>query len=121
MVIYLAGLSGVPQELEEAAAVDGANGWTRFFRIVLPQLQPAVVIASMLMLIYGLRVFDEVIALTGGGPFNATETLSTQIWRETFVAGQFGYGSAISLILTVMITVFAIIQHLVLNGRKGRA
>lgn len=118
MVIYLAGLAGVPQELEEAAAVDGASSWTRFVRIVLPLLRPTVVIASSLTLIQGLRIFDQVLALTGGGPFNSTQTLATLVYKETFVNGKFGYGSALSLILTALITVAAVLQVALLRQRE---
>lgn len=118
MVIYLAGLANVPPELEEASAVDGAGAGTRFWRIVFPLLRPTVVIASALTLIQGLRIFDQVLALTGGGPFNATQTLATLVYKETFVNGKFGYGSALSLVLTVLITIAAVLQVLVLRQRE---
>lgn len=118
MVIYLAGLANIPPELEEAAAVDGASGWTRFRRVVLPLLRPTVVIASALTLIQGLRIFDQVLALTGGGPFNSTETLATLVYKETFVNGRFGYGSALSLILTVLIIVAAVLQVTLLRQQE---
>lgn len=118
MVIYLAGLANVPPELEEAAAVDGASAWSRFLRIVLPLLRPTVVIASALTLIQGLRIFDQVLALTGGGPFNSTHTLATLVYKETFVNSQFGYGSALSLILTLLITVAAVVQVTLLRQRE---
>lgn len=118
MVIFLAGLANVPPELEEAAAVDGASGASRFFRIVLPLLRPTIVISSALALIQGLRVFDQVQALTGGGPYRATETLATLVYRETFVNGRFGYGAALSVILTILITVAAIVQVTLLRQRE---
>jgi raffinose/stachyose/melibiose transport system permease protein len=110
MVIYLAGLANIPPELEEAAAMDGASAATRFFRVVLPLLRPTIVIASTLMLIQGLRVFDQVQAMTGGGPYNATETLSTLVYKETFVNGKFGYGAALALVLTILVIAAAVIQ-----------
>jgi raffinose/stachyose/melibiose transport system permease protein len=121
MVIYLAGLAGVPQELEEAAAIDGANAWQRFRHIVFPLLRPSFVIASTLMLIQGLRVFDQVMALTGGGPFNATETLATQVYKQTFAYGQFGYGAALSLVLTILIIVTSLIQLALVRGKEENA
>lgn len=117
MVIYLAGLAGVPQELEEAAAIDGASTWQRFRSITLPMIRPSVVIASTLMTIQGLRVFDQVMALTGGGPFNATETLATQVYKQTFTLGQFGYGAALSLVLTVLILIISLVQLALVRGR----
>jgi raffinose/stachyose/melibiose transport system permease protein len=120
MVIYLAGLQGIPDELMEAAAVDGATTWRRFRRIVFPLLAPAVTINATLTLIFGLRVFDQVIALTGGGPVDATETLATQVWKQTFVNGRFGYGAANALILTALIAVLALAQLAVLRMRESR-
>lgn len=118
MVIYLAGLANIPPELEEAAAMDGASTATRFFRVVLPLLRPTIVIASTLMLVQGLRVFDQVQAMTGGGPYNATETLSTLVYKETFVNGKFGYGAALALLLTILVTAAAIIQVALLRKKE---
>ena len=72
----------------------------RFRRIVFPLLAPAFTVCSTLMLIIGLRVFDQVLALTDGGPVYATETLATQVYKQTWVYGRFGYGAALSLVLT---------------------
>jgi raffinose/stachyose/melibiose transport system permease protein len=120
MIIYLAGLQGVPDELQEAAAVDGATTFYRFRRVTLPLLAPALTIALTLTLINGLRVFDQIIALTNGGPYYATETLTTQIYQQTFVNGRFGYGAATALVLTAIITIFALAQLGVLRAREKR-
>jgi raffinose/stachyose/melibiose transport system permease protein len=120
MVIYLAGLQSIPNDLIEAAAVDGATVWTRFRRVVLPLLAPAITVNATLTLIFGLRVFDHVIALTGGGPLNATETLATQVWKQTFVEGRYGYGAASALILTALIAALALAQLAVLRARESR-
>ncbi|MDN4477920.1 sugar ABC transporter permease [Demequina sp. SYSU T00039] len=117
MVIYLAGLATVPQEQEEAAAVDGASMWQRFRHVVMPGIQPAVAIATTLTLVNGLRVFDQVMAMTGGGPFGATDTLATVVYRETFAFGRFGYGAALSLTLTFFVVVAAGFQ-LYITRRK---
>ena len=109
-VVYLAGLATVPAELEEAAAIDGAGTWRRFRRITLPMIQPSLAIATTLTLIQGLRVFDQVMALTGGGPDNATQTLATEIYQQSFTYQEFGLGAAMALILTVFILVFTIAQ-----------
>ena len=79
--------AGIPDELDEAAAVDGAATWFRFRRITLPLLAPAMTVSATLTLIFGLRVFDQVLALTGGGPVDATETLATQVCKQTFALG----------------------------------
>ncbi len=109
-VVYLAGLATVPAELEEAAAIDGAGTWRRFRRITLPMIQPSLAIATTLTLIQGLRVFDQVMALTGGGPDNATQTLATEIYQQSFTYQEFGLGAAMALILTVFILVCTISQ-----------
>lgn len=118
MVIYMAGLAGVPLEIEEAAAIDGANLWQRFWHITLPAIRPAVAIATTLGLVNGLRVFDQIMALTGGGPAGATETLATQVYKQSFALGNFGYGAALALLLTVIILFFAVVQQRVTNGRS---
>jgi raffinose/stachyose/melibiose transport system permease protein len=111
MVIYLAGLATVPVELEEAAALDGAGHVTRFRTITVPLIQPAIAIATTLTLIQGLRIFDQVLALTGGGPSNATQTLATEVYQQSFVFGSFGFGAALALVLSVLILVFTVIQQ----------
>lgn len=110
MVIYLAGLATVPPSQEEAAAIDGASSWQRLVHIVIPAVQPSVAIASTLTLVNGLRVFDQVMAMTSGGPFGATDTLATVIYRETFAFGRFGYGAALALTLTVFVVMAAALQ-----------
>ncbi len=111
MVIYLAGLASVPQEVEEAAAIDGAGVWGRFWHVVLPSIRPSVAIATTLGIVQGLRIFDQIYALTGGGPAGATETLATQIYKQAFQLGQFGFGSALALVLTLVILGFAVLQQ----------
>ena len=120
MIIYLAGLQGIPEELDEAAAVDGAAMLFRFRRVTLPLLAPALTIALTLTLINGLRVFDQILALTNGGPVDASETLATQVYKQTVVNGRFGYGAALALVLTILIAVFALAQLLVLRARENR-
>jgi raffinose/stachyose/melibiose transport system permease protein len=111
MVIYLAGLATVPQELEEAAALDGAGVVSRFRHIVVPMIQPSIAIATTLMLIQGLRVFDQVLALTAGGPAGATQTLATEVYQQAFVFNNFGFGAALALVLSVLILLFTVIQQ----------
>lgn len=122
MVIYIAGLASVPVEIEEAAAIDGASLFQRFWYITLPSIRSAVAIATTLGLVNGLRIFDQVMALTGGGPAGATETLATEVYKQTFSLGNFGYGAALALILTVIILIFAVLQQKLTAERpeKGR-
>lgn len=111
MVIYLAGLASVPVDTEEAAALDGAGVWKRFWHVVLPAIRPSVAIATTLGIIQGLRIFDQIFALTGGGPAGATATLATEVYKQAFQMGQFGFGAALALVLTLIILVFAIMQQ----------
>ncbi|THG31653.1 carbohydrate ABC transporter permease [Naasia lichenicola] len=119
MIIYLAGLATVPLEIEEAAAIDGAGPWARFRNITLPLLQPAVAISTTLTLTQGLKVFDQVQGMTGGGPYGATDTLSTVIYRQTFANGQFGYGAALSLVFTVIVVIAAAAQLFLTRDRNA--
>ncbi|WP_336630534.1 MULTISPECIES: carbohydrate ABC transporter permease [unclassified Microbacterium] len=121
MVIYMAGLASVPVEIEEAAAIDGAGLWQRFWHVTIPSIRPAIAIATTLGLVNGLRIFDQIMAMTGGGPAGATETLATQVYKESFALGNFGYGAALALVLTVIILVFAVVQQRVANGRPEEA
>ena len=117
MVTYLAGLATVPPELEEAAAIDGAGTWRRFRSITFPLIQPSLAIATTLSLVQGLRVFDQVIALTGGGPDGATQTLASEIYQQTFTYQQFGFGAAMALMLSALILVFTIAQQRLTRDR----
>lgn len=119
MVIYLAGLASVPVEVEEAAALDGAGIWGRFWNVTVPAIRPSIAIATTLGIIQGLRIFDQIFALTGGGPAGATETLATEVYKQAFSLGQFGFGSALALVLTVIILAFAILQQFVTRDREA--
>jgi raffinose/stachyose/melibiose transport system permease protein len=110
MVIYLAGLQAIPAELDEAAAVDGASAWYRFRRVTLPMLLPAILINLTLTMVYALRVFDQILALTNGGPFGASDTLATEVWKQTFVDNNYGFGAALALMLTLLVLIIAATQ-----------
>lgn len=120
MVMYLAGLQGIPDELDEAALVDGASPLFRFRRVTLPLLAPAFTIALTYTLTLGLRIFAQVLAVTDGGPYYASETLATQVYKQAFAFGRFGYGSAFALILMLLVTIVALTQLLVLRARENR-
>jgi raffinose/stachyose/melibiose transport system permease protein len=118
MVIFLAALQGIPRELEEAAALDGAGRFQRFWHIVLPLIAPAVTINLTLSTIGGLKLFDQVFAITGGGPGYATETLSTLIYKQAFVFGKYGYSTAVALVLALLVSALALIQLRYLQSRE---
>jgi multiple sugar transport system permease protein len=118
MVIFLAALQGIPRELEEAAAIDGASRFQRFHRIVLPLIAPAMTINLTLSTIGGLKLFDQVFAITNGGPGYSTETLSTLIYKQAFVFGAYGYSTAVALVLTLLVAGLALLQVRYLQSRE---
>jgi raffinose/stachyose/melibiose transport system permease protein len=117
MVIYLAGLQSIPQELLEAAEVDGAGAWRRFRSVVWPLLAPATTINLMLTVIAGLKMFSEVFVLTGGGPGTATQTLSTLIYKSAFQFNEFAYSIALALVLAVIVAVISGAQYRLANRK----
>jgi raffinose/stachyose/melibiose transport system permease protein len=113
MVILIAGLQAIPQEYYEAAAIDGASPFARFQHITLPLLVPALTVVTILNLLYGLRVFDIIYVLTGGGPGYATDVVFTAVFDE-FSKGRYGVGTALSSVLFVIMTItgFFIVRQL---------
>jgi multiple sugar transport system permease protein len=110
MLIYLAGLQGIPEYLKEAAAIDGANRWQSLLRITLPLLQPTTFFIFVTSLIGAFQVFDVVYVMTGGGPANATTTLVHQIYNAAFKALDMGYAAAMSFVLFGMILVVSLLS-----------
>ena len=118
MVIFLAGLQRIPEEVLEAAQVDGANPFLVFRYVTFPLLAPALTINLMLSMIGGLKVFDQAWVLTGGGPSGKTDTVSTIIFRNAFQYGEFGPSIALALILTLAIGSISVIQYRPLLKRE---
>lgn len=118
MVIFLAGLQAVPPELDEAARMDGASAWQRLRHVTLPMLAPSITVAVVVALIQSLRIFDQIYALTHGGPGYATETLSTMIYRISFQFGEFSYGAAISLSFSLIVAAIVLPVMLLLRRRE---
>lgn len=121
MVIFLAGLQSVPKEIHEAAAIDGAGPVRRFWSVTRPLLAPAITINLMLSIIGGIKLFDQVYALTGGGPGHATDTISTLIYKNAFTLGEFGYSIALAVVLTVIVAVASTGQYVVLSRNERAA
>ena len=115
-VILHGGLQGIPDELYEAAAIDGTNKWQAFRNITWPMLRPVVSVVLVLGIVYTLKVLDIILGLTNGGPANATQTLATQAYQLSFTTFDFGQGAAVSNILIIMSLVFAV-AYLRLNRR----
>lgn len=119
MMIFLAALQGVPQSLEEAARVDGAGWWQRFRAVTLPAIWPAMIFVIVMLVIGGFNVFTSVLLMTGGGPGGQTEVLLTYMYQQAFSDLDFGYGSALAVILTVIVFVASVIQLRVFRDRDG--
>lgn len=109
MMIYLAGLQSIPKDMVEAAMIDGANRWQSIRKITIPLLKPYVFFCSLISLMAAVRVFDEVFVLTQGGPGTATLTSSLYIYQQGFQKFNFGYSSALGLVVSVIIAVLSII------------
>jgi multiple sugar transport system permease protein len=116
MLIYLAGLQGIPQYLKEAAAIDGASRWQSFFQITLPLLQPTTFFIFVTSLIGAFQVFDQVYVMTGGGPANATTTLVHQIYNAAFKALDMGYAAAMSFVLFAIILAVSLLSMRAIRG-----
>ncbi|HYY30685.1 MAG TPA: sugar ABC transporter permease [Chthoniobacterales bacterium] len=108
-LLLLAGLQTIPGSLAEASVIDGANPWQHFWYIRLPLLTPTLLIASMFRALDAFRIFDLVYVLTGGGPADSTEVLSTLTYKQLFSALQVGYGSALATIMFITEIVIAVI------------
>ena len=116
MIIMLAGLQGIPKELEEAAYIDGADRRQAFRFITLPLLGPTIRVSIFLSVIGALQLFDMVWVTTGGGPVNASNTMAINMFKTGFVKQQMGYGSALAVILFLLALVVALLyQRLVLR------
>lgn len=118
IVIYLAGLQTVPEEVSEAAELDGATGWQQFWRITFPLLAPFFTVNMVLSLKNYLMIFDQVVALTMGGPGTSTMSISYLIYRNGFQGGQFAYQSANAVIYFLVIAFISILQLRLLRSRE---
>jgi ABC-type sugar transport system permease subunit len=119
MVLFLAGLQTIPTELYEAARVDGANAWQRFWNITLPGLRPTTFFVLIMCTVASFKVFDLIVVMTDGGPGRATKVLSQLIYEEGIREGRFGYASAISLVLFLLVAGFTVIQFLLQRRREA--
>ncbi len=108
MIILLAGLQGIPRELEEAALIDGAGRWQAFRFVTLPLLGPTIRVSVFLSMIYVVQLFDMIWVMTKGGPLGASNTIAILMFKSGFVSQQMGYGSALAVILFVLAFILAL-------------
>ncbi|MBK0347443.1 sugar ABC transporter permease [Aerococcaceae bacterium zg-ZJ1578] len=110
IIIFLAGIQSIPTDITEAAQIDGANKWELFFKIKLPYLLPSVSMVFILALKSGLTAFDNIYALTGGGPQNKTTSLGLLVYNTAFKTNEVGYANAIAVVLFIIIVVISVLQ-----------
>lgn len=110
MIIYLAGLQGIPEQLYEAAKIDGATGWSCFRHITWPLLRPATMFLVIVSIINTFQIFDQVYVMTGGGPMGNTSVLVYYLWKEAFHFFKLGYASAVAWLVFLMIFAFTLFQ-----------
>ncbi|WP_405768451.1 carbohydrate ABC transporter permease [Streptomyces sp. NBC_01538] len=116
MVLFLAGLQAIPQDVYEAASLDGAGRWRQLRHITLPLLMPTTLMVSVLLTVFYLQVFDEPYLLTGGGPLGSTESVALYTYQQ-FGVGEFGMSSAASFVTLLLVTLVSIVQFRLLRPR----
>lgn len=119
MVIFIAGLSGVPKDLLEAATIDGATAFQRFVSVTLPFLIPMLNVNLVIAIKGGLTVFDYIVAMTDGGPAQATESIGFLIYKHGMSEMKFGYGTAEAIYIFVMIALISFVQLKLLNRKEA--
>lgn len=118
MIIYISGIQTIPQDLIEAAEVDGAHGWKMFWRIKFPLIMPAFTVALFMTLSNSFKIFDTNLSLTAGGPNNETELFAMNIYNEIFLNGHYGYGQATAVLFFIIVAVFTLAQVRVTKKRE---
>jgi len=103
MILFLAALQGVPVEIQEAAQLDGANAWRRFWAVIVPLVSPTILLVSIITVVGSLEVFAQIDVLTQGGPGHSTTVLVYYLYQQAFEFNQFGYASAVSVLLFVLV------------------
>ncbi|MDD5658779.1 MAG: sugar ABC transporter permease [Actinomycetota bacterium] len=118
MVIYLAGLQGIPAELYEAAEVDSANAWQKFWYITLPQLKNTTIFVVISTTILAFKLFTQVWVMTRGGPQSATLTAIVLLYKEGFVQNRIGYSAAIAVLFFLIVFFISMVQRIYLRGER---
>jgi raffinose/stachyose/melibiose transport system permease protein len=118
MVIYIAGLQTIPKDYYEASEIDGAKVYSQFLHITFPMLAPSITINIVLNLIGGLKLYDVIWALTGGGPGYSSCSLSTMMYQLYFARQDAGYASALGIVMFAIISVISITALLILRKKE---
>ncbi|WP_127115162.1 carbohydrate ABC transporter permease [Shimia sediminis] len=118
-LMMIAGLLSIPKETLDAAAVDGASSWKRFWTIILPLLAPVLAITCVLKAIFSFKMFEYVYLLTGGGPGEKTSTMTFYAYRQGFVAYDMGYSSAVAVLLAVLLVFVSLVYFRLIFPKDG--
>lgn len=118
MVIYIAGLQGIPKDLVEASRIDGAGYWQRLKNVVFPLLMPSFTICLFLTLSFAFKIYDVNLSLTGGGPVNTTELFALHIYNEIFGYGNYGYGQAKAVVFFLLVAIVTLTQVYITKKRE---
>ena len=122
MVIYIAGLQNIPEDLSEAAAIDGASKLQTLFRVKIPMMMPSITICVFLTLSNSFKMFDQNLALTGGAPENTTQMLALNIYNTFYgVTGWQGVGQAKAVVFFIIVAVIALIQLRATQSKEVQA
>lgn len=121
MIIYMAGLQAISADLYEAANIDGASKWQTFTRITFPLIAPAFTINIMISIIGSFKVFDIIYVMTKGGPGTTTESLAILLYKKAFNFNEMGYGTAIAVVMFLIILIISIFQLSILRKREVEA
>ena len=119
MILFKAAMVGIPEELYEAADIDGANEAQKFFYVTLPSLMPTIVSSSILAVVGSLKTFDMFYIMLGGGSGSATEILGTYMYKQSFINFNMGYGSAIASMMFIL-ALISVILILITDGLRQR-
>lgn len=118
MIIYIAGIQSIPQDVMEAAMIDGASWWQKLKNITFPLLMPAFTISLFLTLSSAFKIYDVNLSLTGGGPANSTEMFAMNIYNEIFGYGNYGYGQAKAIIFFIIVAAITLTQVYITKKRE---
>ncbi|WP_257351049.1 carbohydrate ABC transporter permease [Pseudalkalibacillus decolorationis] len=122
LIIFIAALQNIPSELDDAAKIDGADGFKKLIHVTLPMMWKTIMVAVVLCISGSLKAFDQVFVMTGGGPAQSTELLATYMYNNTFMVYRYGYGSAVSTMIIIVSLILIVISQLLMKRRdqEGR-
>jgi multiple sugar transport system permease protein len=119
MVLFLMGLTSVPVEPVEAASIEGATKWQTFIHVIFPMLRSTNTVVITMATVNSFKTFDIIYVMTRGGPYRSSETLAVTMFRETFTMSKMGYGSAISVFLSIIVIAVSVIYIRRMSSREA--